>query len=597
MNFYAADENLTNKKGWTLFMAVTKELKDAIKKMQAKDETGFATFYEQTYSYVYAKAKYVMHEEEDALDLTQETYIQAYRGIGSIEDANNVYAWLGGIVYRQGMRIFNKKKELLTGEEQDYLFEEMESGEATPEQAVEQQATVDIVKGMIDELPELQRVAIMAFYYDNMKIDEIADMCECSSNTIKSRLNYAKKYLKEKVEAHEKENRYKLCSVSPAILLLAFKGLFAESEYKMPAQAVTSVYTASCSSLGIEAVSSVIAGGSGSGSAGAVAGGTAVTVKAGLGIKLGITAIALLTAGGITIAVLHNMNSNSSQEPVAVAEQATESEVQSSSNVQTEEAQKEEIQTEETQPEEALYDESIPMEGLYKYGPYTISITNANVADYKNATFDMELTYTNPETGEVETISAESVKKENGTADIDVTSSLGNRWFGSLMFLYDNSIRLNLSEQDTEGSVWDIMWDGSVVILTKAATDGIIQDRMPEEGTYSYTEGTDAAMDGGYILTISNVEGNSFVMDFQIISEGGHKLDQLTTDSEWVFVKNSIATFTGTTGWNVGMHGYLYVNDDGSISLSYTATYGADLVPWYGAYPDGCFETVTLKKN
>ena len=291
------------------------------------------------------------------------------------------------------------------------------------------------------------------------------------------------------------------------------------------------------------------------------------------------------------------MNSNSSQEPVAVAEQATESEVQSSSNVQTEEAQKEEIQTEETQPEEALYDESIPMEGLYKYGPYTISITNANVADYKNATFDMELTYTNPETGEVETISAESVKKENGTADIDVTSSLGNRWFGSLMFLYDNSIRLNLSEQDTEGSVWDIMWDGSVVILTKAATDGIIQDRMPEEGTYSYTEGTDAAMDGGYILTISNVEGNSFVMDFQIISEGGHKLDRLTTDSEWVFVKNSIATFTGTTGWNVGMHGYLYVNDDGSISLSYTATYGADLVPWYGAYPDGCFETVTLKKN
>ena len=138
-------------------MTVTKELKDAVERMQAKDETAFATFYEQTYSYVYAKAKYVMHEEEDALDLTQETYIQAYRGIGSIEDANNVYAWLGGIVYRQGMRIFNKKKELLTGEEQDYLFEEMESGEATPEQAVEQQATVDIVKGMIDELPELQR--------------------------------------------------------------------------------------------------------------------------------------------------------------------------------------------------------------------------------------------------------------------------------------------------------------------------------------------------------------------------------------------------------------------------------------------------------
>lgn len=178
-------------------MAVTKELKDAIQKMQAKDETGFAVFYEHTYPYVYAKAMHVMHDEEDALDLTQETYIQAYRAIGTIEDVNSVYAWLGGIVYRQGMRIFNKKKELLTGEEQDCLFEEMESGEATPEQAVEQQATANIVKGMIDELPELQRVAIKAFYYDNMKIDEIATMCECSANTIKSRLNYAKKFLKK----------------------------------------------------------------------------------------------------------------------------------------------------------------------------------------------------------------------------------------------------------------------------------------------------------------------------------------------------------------------------------------------------------------
>ena len=65
-------------------MAVTKELKDAVERMQAKDETAFATFYEETYSYVYAKAKYVMHDEEDALDLAQETYIQAYKGIGTL---------------------------------------------------------------------------------------------------------------------------------------------------------------------------------------------------------------------------------------------------------------------------------------------------------------------------------------------------------------------------------------------------------------------------------------------------------------------------------------------------------------------------------
>ena len=573
-------------------MTVTKELKDAVERMQAKDETAFATFYEQTYSYVYAKAKYVMHDEEDALDLTQETYIQAYKGIGTLMDVNNVYAWLGGIVYRQGMRIFNKKKELLTGEEQDYLFEEMESGEATPEQVVEQQATADIVKGMIEELPEIQRMAVMAFYYDNMKIDDIARVCECSANTIKSRLNYAKKFLKEKVEAHEKQNRYKLCSVSPAILLLAFKGLFAEPEYKMTAQAVKGVYMASCNSLGIAAVSSVVAGGSVSISAGTVVGTTAATAaKAGLGIKLGITAATLLTAGGITAAVVHNINSSDPKEPETVVEQETESEEKSSSEMQTEETQNEETQTEESLNEE-LYDESVPMEGLYKYGPYSISITNATVVDYRTATFDMELKYTNPDNGEEEVINFTSMNKSEGMASIDGTSNLGNRWYGNLMFMRDNSIRLDGSEQDSTGSVWDISWNGSTVILTKAAAYGIIQDRMPEEGTYVWTDGEDVAFDGGYTLTISNVDSNSFKMKFEIIYDGGHRIDGIITDGDWVYMNNGIATFTGTSYWESGMQGYLYVNDDGSITLSYSTTY---VSPLYGV-EDGSFEPIVLKK-
>ena len=567
-------------------MAVTKELKDAIHKMQTGDDTGFAIFYEQTYPYVYAKAKYIMHNEEDALDLTQETFIQAYRGISSISDVNNVYAWIGGILYRQGMKIFNKKKELLTGEEQDYLFEEMESNDATPEQTVEQQATVNIIKGMIDELPELQRVAIMAFYYDNMKIDEIASMCECSSNTIKSRLNYAKKFLKEKVEVHEKQNRYKLCSVSPAILLLAFRSLFAEPQYKMPAQAVKGVYMASCNSLGINTVSSVVAGGSTYASAGTVAGTTAATAaKAGLGIKIGIAAAALLTLGGITAAVAINMN-NSPKEPVAIVEEDNWQEDNAVEETQTE------TEVAETE-EESIYNESVPMEGLYQYGPYTISITNANVTDYKNATFDMELKFTNPDNGEEEVINFTSLNKSEGIASIDGTSNLGNRWFGNLMFMRDNSIRFAGSEQNSSGEVWDIMWEGSVVILTKAAADGTIQDRMPEEGTYVWTDGEDVAFDGGYTLTISNVDSNYFEMKFEIIYDGGHRIDGVITDGDWVYMHNGIATFTGTSYWDSGMQGYLYVNDDGSITLSYSTTYVSEL---YGM-EDGSFEPIVLKKQ
>lgn len=233
-------------------MGIANELLTAIEQMKEGKEEGFAVVYSQTYNYVYSKAKYLMKSEEDALDLTQETYVQAYKGISGIDNPENIYAWLGGIVYRQGMKIFNKKKELLVEQEQDYIFEDVASNEATPEENAEQNATRQVVRGIIEELPELQRMAVMAFYFDNMKIDAIAQMCDCSSNTIKSRLNYAKKYLKEKVVEHEKKNNYKLYSVTPAVLYLVFKDMFGSADYKMPHYAVQEVYGSACGKLKIQ---------------------------------------------------------------------------------------------------------------------------------------------------------------------------------------------------------------------------------------------------------------------------------------------------------------------------------------------------------
>ena len=109
-------------------------------------------------------------------------------------------------------------------------------------------------------------------------------------------------------------------------------------------------------------------------------------------------------------------------------------------------------------------------------------------------------------------------------------------------------------------------------ILTKAAADGTIQDRMPEEGTYIWTDGEDVAFDGGY--------------------NGGHRRDGIITGNQCVFVNDGIATFTGTSYWDSGMQGYLYVNDDGSITFSYSTTYVSEL---YGM-EDGSFEPIVLKK-
>ena len=76
-------------------MAVERELLKGINLLKEGKEEGFNILYSYTYNYVYGRARVIMKNEEDALDLTQETFVQAYKGIQQLEDMKNIYASSG----------------------------------------------------------------------------------------------------------------------------------------------------------------------------------------------------------------------------------------------------------------------------------------------------------------------------------------------------------------------------------------------------------------------------------------------------------------------------------------------------------------------
>ena len=57
---------------------------------------------------------------------------------------------------------------------------------------------------MIDELPEEQRSALLLRYFDEISVKEIAEIQGVTEGTVKSRLNYGRKAVKEAVEGYEK---------------------------------------------------------------------------------------------------------------------------------------------------------------------------------------------------------------------------------------------------------------------------------------------------------------------------------------------------------------------------------------------------------
>ena len=564
-------------------MGIANELLTAIEQMKEGKEEGFAVVYSQTYNYVYSKAKYLMKSEEDALDLTQETYVQAYKGISGIDNPENIYAWLGGIVYRQGMKIFNKKKELLVEQEQDYIFEDVASNEATPEENAEQNATRQVVRGIIEELPELQRMAVMAFYFDNMKIDAIAQMCDCSSNTIKSRLNYAKKYLKEKVVEHEKKNNYKLYSVTTAVLYLVFKDMFGSADYKMPHYAVQEVYGSACGKLKIQPKS--IAGNKAVVSKAATKAATKVGVST-FGTKAAMIATAVIVTVGAGAAIVHTLNKDKEVPPnTNVVE--TEREIDEPDSAEASSSKTiEEVS-------EVVYNENIPMEGKYVFGDYMASITNARVTDDRNALYDLELVFEGNGDRKGEKITVNDANEVDGVTQVEAVSDAGNRWFGSLRHMEDGSMIMNMSVEDAEFGVYDLSGE-NLAILTKAAADKIAITESPEEGKYVFSPGEGAE----YTVTVSDISNvgdeTSLNMSFDYVAGGGNKIEGIMPDESLRSV-DGIYTFSGTTGWEAIMWGYMYFTEDGQVYISYTCDNWEPV--FWGGFGNGTYKPLVLEKN
>ena len=72
---------------------------------------------------------------------------------------------------------------------------------------------------LIRKLPEDQRLCVLMYYYEELSVSDIADALGCSTGTVKSRLNYARKKIRNDVEELERKGT-KLYSVAPLPFIL-----------------------------------------------------------------------------------------------------------------------------------------------------------------------------------------------------------------------------------------------------------------------------------------------------------------------------------------------------------------------------------------
>jgi RNA polymerase sigma factor (sigma-70 family) len=147
------------------------------------------------YAYVYTE----LRDLQDAQDVTQEVFIQAYRDLRSLRRWESFAFWLHRIAYRRCMdflRIRSRRVDREFIEDQDPKVVDAPSLDS-----YRRNQLTESVWEALDALPEIYREVLILHYFGGMTIKDIASAIGASPSAIGKRLSRARAQLKEEMIA------------------------------------------------------------------------------------------------------------------------------------------------------------------------------------------------------------------------------------------------------------------------------------------------------------------------------------------------------------------------------------------------------------
>jgi RNA polymerase sigma-70 factor, ECF subfamily len=145
--------------------------------------------------YVYAVE--LLRNEQAALDVVQESFINAARYIGSLRDDARFGSWLFSIAHQKVQAQWRKPQRT---EPLDDEFIELATDEPLPGELLVRTEDEEEFMRLLNELPEIHRSVLLLHFLEEFSLDEIARVTGVSVGTVKSRLHYAKKSLRALLE-------------------------------------------------------------------------------------------------------------------------------------------------------------------------------------------------------------------------------------------------------------------------------------------------------------------------------------------------------------------------------------------------------------
>lgn len=169
-------------------------------------------WYQKIYNYSYK----FFGDHDQAMEITQKTFITVHQNFSKLNDPAAFKSWLYQIAINFCKEETRKSKRkwlfpFVSFKKQDNLIlSEIKDATESPVVNMEQADLNQLIVKALAKLPDEQRTVVIMKEYEGLKFREIAKVLGISENTVKSRMYYGLKHLREIFELWnlKKENTY-----------------------------------------------------------------------------------------------------------------------------------------------------------------------------------------------------------------------------------------------------------------------------------------------------------------------------------------------------------------------------------------------------
>jgi len=170
---------------------------------QNGDEKAFTTIIYRYKHRLTRLAWSVVHNEDDAMDIVQESFIKVYRKLHSFQGTSKLYTWLYRIVMNHSIDYIRRRPSAVFVPVDEMLHEPASKDVSMrPDLNLLNKELNKKIFDAVDKLPEKQKKTVLLREVEDLSYNEIAEIMNCSVGTVMSRLYYAREKLRDILEPY-----------------------------------------------------------------------------------------------------------------------------------------------------------------------------------------------------------------------------------------------------------------------------------------------------------------------------------------------------------------------------------------------------------